>query len=551
MSERLLGLETEYALRVLDGNGRRIEPGQSALWLMESAQRCWPHLPAACAGLFLPNGARFYVDCGVHPEMTTPECPNPWDVARYMRAGERLLLMLADDMARRLAPVRDVGFFRHNVDYSGSCTTWGSHESYLHTASPERFAPELIPHLVSRILYTGAGGFDTLYPGIRFLLSPRVPHLQAEVSADSTHTRGILHTKDESLSSHGFHRLHLICSESLGSDLALFLRMGATAVLVAMVEADLQPARGLRLSRPLRAMQTFAADPACQAVVESPSHGMITALHIQRHYLHRAEQSMDHPLLPPWTREVCRHWRATLDAIESNGPDAVATRLDWAIKYNIFTHFIRQRGFSWDAIARWNRVLENLELTRCGVTPTANTPAAPPPRPPSAGRPPLCRSPLPPDASPVVAQLVDQLGLTGQSLSEFPRLRAELFELDIRFGQLGDHGLLTSLDRAGVLHHHFPGVDNIKHAMEYPPAIGRAGLRGSCVRRFGRTSAEHGAPRHLMCDWTMICDYAAQRMLDLSHPFAREEEWHPLNRRPPLMADFHAHILNRLRAARL
>ena len=64
------------------------------------ASNCLPNLPAAgCGGIFLANGARFYMDCG-HPEMTTPECANPWDVVRYMHAGERALLRVAEELKR-------------------------------------------------------------------------------------------------------------------------------------------------------------------------------------------------------------------------------------------------------------------------------------------------------------------------------------------------------------------------------------------------------------------------------------------------------------------
>ena len=38
---------------------------------------------------------------------------------------------------------------------------------------------ESIPHLVSRIIYTGAGGFDNAAAGIQFMISPRVPHSEA------------------------------------------------------------------------------------------------------------------------------------------------------------------------------------------------------------------------------------------------------------------------------------------------------------------------------------------------------------------------------------
>ena len=89
--------------------------------------------------------------------------------------------------------------------------------------------------MVSRLIYTGAGGFDATSSGIRFVLSPRVPHLAAEVSELSTLSRGVLHTKNESLSSAGYNRLHLLCSESLFSEWAIFLRVGVTAIVVAMI----------------------------------------------------------------------------------------------------------------------------------------------------------------------------------------------------------------------------------------------------------------------------------------------------------------------------
>jgi len=54
--------------------------------------------------------------------------------------------------------------------------------------------------------------------GLRFTLSPRVRFLEREVSNNSTRDRGIFHTKDETLAADGYHRLHIICGESLCSE---------------------------------------------------------------------------------------------------------------------------------------------------------------------------------------------------------------------------------------------------------------------------------------------------------------------------------------------
>ena len=64
-----------------------------------------------------------------------------------------------------------------------------------------------------------------------------------------------------------------------------------------------------------------------------------------------------------------------------------------------------------------------------------------------------------------------------------------------------------------------PGVDNIEHAIANPPALGRARLRGECVRRF------HAQPGDYFCDWTGVWDVRNRRYLDLSHPLAAEEKW--------------------------
>ena len=75
MGDRLLGIETEYAVSVTDARGGRVDQARVLDALMRSARRQLPHLPDEMShGFFLQNGARFYIDAGGHPELTTPEC---------------------------------------------------------------------------------------------------------------------------------------------------------------------------------------------------------------------------------------------------------------------------------------------------------------------------------------------------------------------------------------------------------------------------------------------------------------------------------------------
>src|SRR5579859_325928 len=163
----MFGVESEYAIAGIRGS-EALRLDDLVNRLVRVARRRLPHLPDTCSpsGLFLQNGARFYIDCGLHPEMTTPECTTPWELARYVKAGELILEALTQDVQTEVGPATEIMCFRCNVDYSGSGSTWGCHESYLHSANPTCLPDQLIPHLVTRVIYTGAGGFNPLVSGL-------------------------------------------------------------------------------------------------------------------------------------------------------------------------------------------------------------------------------------------------------------------------------------------------------------------------------------------------------------------------------------------------
>ena len=133
-------------------------------------------------GIFLENGARFYVDC-THPEMTTPECANPWDVVRYMQAGERMLTAVAEEMtAARAGAGRGPDLQDQRGPQRQRRDLGVPHLLHASRRIPAKFPDQIIPHLVSRIIYSGAGGLELADGRLRFTLSPRVKFLEREVS---------------------------------------------------------------------------------------------------------------------------------------------------------------------------------------------------------------------------------------------------------------------------------------------------------------------------------------------------------------------------------
>ncbi len=501
-SRMLFGVETEFAFTALDKSGQALDREQTLPLLLSSVARRLPHLngDAGC-DLFLGNGSRLYIDCGLHPEWSTPECTTPAEVVTYLRAGEEILAQAAQDVERSSRRVARALLIKCNVDYVDTSATWGSHESYLYTRPHTSVLPgQLIPHLVSRVVFTGAGGLNPKSPGIEFTLSPRVAHLEKALSSNSTDCRGIFHTKNEPLAMDGYHRLHVLAGESLCSQLADYLRVGTTALIVKLVEAGIRPGDDVRLAQPLRAMQDYVADPGCTARARMAAGTPKTAIDIQRHYLEQVEAHADAAFMPAWTDDVCRRWRHVLDALETD-PDSMSATLDWPIKLSIFKARARHHGMDWEILPVWNRVLSSLSEVTSSLSAKA-------------------------------ALLLQNLRSRGQSLAEgcdtFKALRSELCEIDTRFGQLGSAGIFAAIDEAGVLDHRVIDAHQITRAVHSAPAVGRAKLRGEIIQQ---SSSRRDS---MKCSWRRILDRRADRVLDLSDPFKEAiDGWGNTDRTPP------------------
>lgn len=460
----LFGLETEYSTTAI-GPGGRVQPLEPVVRhiLGRAAQR--PHLSGAESGIFLTNAARLYLDVGLHVEYAAPESTNPWDAVRYALAGDRLLAQFAEEVAGVSSGIECLLVRKGNVDYATGTTT-ASHENYLHRRRPHEVRLALLPHLVSRLVITGGGGLDPFDRArTRFVLSPRASFLQRPIGSSGMGHYALVDERDQPHCA-GFHRQHLMCGDASQSHLSAFLRFGTTALVLALIEAGHEDGADVTPADSLAALMTVARDVTLRARLPLVNGRSMTAIDIQRHYVRQARA---HPeCLPPWGTAVLDAWQDTLDRLE-RGADAVADRLDWAIKLAIFRDRARRRG---QALA--------VHDDEAGHS--------------------------------------DEAGGAEQDAG----WRAELCEVDYRFGQVHPPGLFDALDRAGVLRHRVAGVDDVERAMSMAPAEGRAQIRGTVVARL--------ASRHSLasCGWDRIWDPASLRALDLSDPFADVEVWHDL-----------------------
>jgi tetratricopeptide (TPR) repeat protein len=468
----------------------------------------------------LGNGSRFYIDCGAHPEFCTPEVDNPWDVVCYTEAGAELLQGLASELQRAQSGP-DLRLFRCNVDYL-THATWACHENYGHRTDPLGLPLQIIPHLVSRIIYTGAGGLNPFSPGIEFCLSPRVYHLDRTTSSSSTDNRGIFHLKDESLGGRGWHRLHVLSGDSLCSQLGTWLKAGTTALVVALVEGGFEPGQAVGLQDPVQAMRRFNGDVSLRRTARLMNGWRLTALDVQWHYLRFVRAHLGHPCLPVWAEAVCTAWQEMLERL-ARGPVGARTRIDWAIKHALYLEHLRQRQVSPEELAAFN------ESMRPPCPPTDPS-AAPADGSDSTDDAAEADLPAPPGK---------RITLNSAQHRKLQQVRAELCELEVRFGQLGPQGLFAALDQAGLLQHRLAEVtpERVHQAVREPPSSGRARLRGRVIQQL------HGRGGHL-CDWHSVWTENKEKSLDLSDPLQEEmPAW--IRSAPPVPAEHSGNIEQR------
>ncbi len=512
----LMGVETEYAVSALRRDGDGPAADEVLLGFVRTVARLYPNIldVHSGTGVFLGNGARFYVDVGAHPELATPECTSPYELVTYVRAGERIMLEAARAIAVDRSGNAEVAVLRSNVDYTRNHTSWGCHESYLHTSRADALPDAMIPHFVSRLIYTGAGGFNPRAPGVEFTLSPRVHLLERVISEGSTTARGIFHTKNESLGSGSAGRLHVICGESVCSDVSTLLKVGTTALIVAAVDAGKSIGDGLALAAPLEAIRTFAADPDCRARVRLRNGRDASAIEIQRQYLQRVEACREEGHLPDWTAEVCRLWSRTLDALESE-PRRIARTLDWGIKLALFRHWVGDDE-AWRALTVWNQTWSHV-CERVASVRDHDSKADP-----------LACLDILEDRSSEAAreayQLGDYLASRHQDwagLRRFLTLRSQLLEIDVRFGQLGPRGIYQHLLERGRLDTTLIDDAAVERATRDPPPSSRAAVRGRLIKQLDRRSnkTDHRA------SWTRIWNLSKETSVDLSDPFETNARW--------------------------
>ncbi|MFB7494881.1 Pup--protein ligase [Streptomyces sp. NPDC056161] len=338
MDRRIFGLENEYGVTCTFRGQRRLSPDEVARYLFRRVVS-W----GRSSNVFLRNGARLYLDVGSHPEYATPECDNVIELVTHDKAGERILEGLLVDAERRLHEegiAGDVYLFKNNTDSAGN--SYGCHENYLVARHGEfsRLADILIPFLVTRQLLCGAGKVLQTPRGAVYCVSQRAEHIWEGVSSATTRSRPIINTRDEPhADAERYRRLHVIVGDSNMSETTMLLKVGATDLVLRMIEAG-TVMRDLTLENPIRAIREVSHDITGRRKVRLASGREASALEVQREYYEKALDFCERRGIRTGTVEqVLELWGRTLDAIEAEDLDRIATEIDWVMKYKLIERY--------------------------------------------------------------------------------------------------------------------------------------------------------------------------------------------------------------------
>jgi proteasome accessory factor A len=301
------------------------------------------------ANVILTNGARLYVD-HAHPEYSAPETTDPLSAVIWDKAGERVMAAAAT-AAAAIPGGQPIQLYKNNTDSKGA--SYGCHENYLMSrATPfADIVRHLTPFFVSRQVVCGAGrvslGADGRDSG--FQISQRADFFEVEVGLETTLKRPIINTRDEPHADpEKYRRLHVIIGDANLSEISTYLKLGTTALVLAMIE-DRFLAADLGVEAPVSELRAVSHDPTCKHLITLRDGRRMTAVQLQMEYLELARKYTEDRYggdTDELTADVLDRWESVLARLAED-PLLTARELDWTAKLEVLNGYRTRDGLAW------------------------------------------------------------------------------------------------------------------------------------------------------------------------------------------------------------
>ena len=314
----------------------------------DSPESIAPEIEAHMVNAVLTNGSRYYVD-HAHPELSSPECADPLSVVKYDCAADQILISSMEAAKEILPPGQELVVYKNNSDGKGN--SYGCHENYLvnRGTSFERIADHATTHFITRQIFTGAGKVGCEISGrsrseIPFQITQRADFFEEPIGLETTLKRPIINTRDEPHADPAkYRRLHVIVGDANLCQVATFLKVGTTAIVLSMIESDALN-KIIKFKDPVRSLQEVSFDLQLNTPLELIDGSTSTALEIQWWLYGQAKKYVDKfgtENIGGDSAELVLHWwEKVLTSLDSpNSLETLVGVLDWVTKKHILDGF--------------------------------------------------------------------------------------------------------------------------------------------------------------------------------------------------------------------
>ena len=327
------------------------------------------------SGIKISNGARFYRDMS-HPEYSTPETTNPYDIVVAERAGDKIVeecRARVEDTVRKEYATASLFIHKNNSD--GRETSYGGHENYSVTLDvfksimddgreydrerrgrgSRAYVAGVVTELiflffVARQVIIGSGkvGSESGLT-VPYQISQRSDFFSRRFSWTTTHERGIINLRNIPYAGDAFlRRFHVILGDSNMSELSIYLKHGITGIFFMMLNTGFlqEQCSGIfsPLTDPVRALHTVSRDLSLERKLPLLDGRRMSALEIMKLFAQCATKFLSlHELPAVWT-DVVHKWDGVLEGLSGERHKHPLSRsLDWVAKERLINAVVRQR----------------------------------------------------------------------------------------------------------------------------------------------------------------------------------------------------------------
>ncbi len=366
---KIIGYDSELANSLLSDDvfdGRNAEAARRLLAQFVGYPRRNTHsgLQSELGRIFLTStGGSVYIDCD-HLEVNLPEnfnaCSQPaaWhgmlrSVREAQQAASRGL-----PSGTRLCVLANTGDGGHQ-SYGSHVSVCVSRRVFLDLLFRKpHLAGAFATHLVTSLPFTGQGqvGAGNGREACSFQFSQRADFFEQFFSLQTTHQRGLLNLRDESLcgDQDDLARLHIILLDNTLSPVATILKFGTCQLVLAMLEGGWLDST-LALDDPLAAASGISRDLSLKQRWPTAIRGRaMTAVEMQTAIAERAGEFVASGAARgcvPEAERIVKLWLETLDCLRQRNGEALAQRCDGWLKYLLLERYRSQRGLTWNSAA--------------------------------------------------------------------------------------------------------------------------------------------------------------------------------------------------------